>query len=1420
FGSVGAVSGYGSNNLWEDANETRVLGAELTPPSSGTAVIRHATVVVNQFYDVMGTREDTLGQDVVGLYLSDTTITRYGPGWTLAEQSRLFLGQTMAGVPAAIWLSGDGSYMVFKKISNVWVSPPGVTAKLTDISGTQETGADYVISLSSGNRLGFLPSGYQAWAADMIGNKSTYLYTGTRLIRVTDPTGASMRFQYYTSGAVGQVKEVYAKGPGQPDSTKMATLAYDANKRLSRVDLWIGASQSDSTLFGYMNTATGAFLTTITDPRSVPATPIITTFTYDTVTWTPVQVQRPPAKSGAGSIASFRDQWRRAFPRAGYGRHLPSPAPAQLADRLVYPQQLRGTNVGFEGPITDFTVDRFGGPTWVRVIAPEPPLTFPPTPSGGDVVRRIDRDSVGRVLTIVAAPDSATLADSVMYQYDALGRPTRMIRRTPTYPLVVGNPTLDSVTFTYDSVTVSGAVTTGGAWCSRLLKTRGALGSFDTTVTRYGASGAAKCLPTKIIGSLADTTIFTYSTLAISNAAATRPVSVRDPNGLSESVSYNSTSWNTATHTRDGDAAVTTMIYNSTNGTGRPDSVVDPVGVRTMMLYDRLGRVTYQKTGTGLLAPVTHTIYLPGGLASETQVFAANDNAMGTPVGQVQSSKTFFDRLGQVDSALSPGSRSPVKVGRKQSFQGYTRGQPTYTFPGNGTFIGRIYDWLGRTRSIVQNGVNPAISYDGEPFADAATNTFYNTLNLGVGPNLSAGQVYSYAYDNLGRMIGETGIDLYLRDTLGTHHKGYAASGALLADTVTYTGGLRVIRRYEYNRRGQRTVAADTVQLLGSGTLTGERSGKIVYGYNTISGRLDSLQATVDSGGAPREYARIYWYYDRGGRDTLHVVWLKPTSGTKISTRTTYDAAGRVASITTSQPGTTWYSFGSPNYSKVDELTVNSATEPHAGGPVTYTNTYATDGTRRLKVSNRAVASLGSTATTWEYDVFGNRARELRNSTMYTSPGTCNNLPDTLLYASTADNRLLSRTRIGCTDKTTYYTDQVGNRVAQRDTLNGGVTLRTQKLTYTAANELYFSMTATEALGVYDANWHWYDAAGLRIMTHSQTTNSWSLTFQPDSGFRTFYYYDGSDIALTVVRGPSNNYWVGQRYLTGGVDNQLAGRFSTLSGGQQTLSLVGDRSGSTMAAIRPTGVEETNTSYVTHGAFGNLEGTPAGGSIKTQTGFAGASTPNEGGGFVYLRNRWYDPKTGRFLTQDPIGLAGGVNLYAYAGNNPVAFSDPFGLQACKLRIVFICLDALSGSIKYPWTNNLKDLGTANIENVAQTASEVVVEGLEEGSKKATRQGISAIPAAVRNLAKGIPIRPSAAASQITRGSGFFLRTLVAGALVGGVTSLITTPTLMADGTKEGFCKAKPDECEPPGYKAKPANALTEAIFGDPMKSQK
>ena len=48
-------------------------------------------------------------------------------------------------------------------------------------------------------------------------------------------------------------------------------------------------------------------------------------------------------------------------------------------------------------------------------------------------------------------------------------------------------------------------------------------------------------------------------------------------------------------------------------------------------------------------------------------------------------------------------------------------------------------------------------------------------------------------------------------------------------------------------------------------------------------------------------------------------------------------------------------------------------------------------------------------------------------------------------------------------------------------------------------------------------------------------------------------------------------------------------------------------------------------------------------------------------GLHYNNHRYYDPKTGRYLTPDPIGLTGGTNLYTYANLNPINAVDPLGL---------------------------------------------------------------------------------------------------------------------------------------------------------------
>ncbi len=91
-------------------------------------------------------------------------------------------------------------------------------------------------------------------------------------------------------------------------------------------------------------------------------------------------------------------------------------------------------------------------------------------------------------------------------------------------------------------------------------------------------------------------------------------------------------------------------------------------------------------------------------------------------------------------------------------------------------------------------------------------------------------------------------------------------------------------------------------------------------------------------------------------------------------------------------------------------------------------------------------------------------------------------------------------------------------------------------------------------------------------------------------------------------------------------------------------------------------------------AYGNVTIKNSGGSVISTSAY-GNRFLFQGREYDYttqlynFRARWYDPETGRWLANDPIGISGGLNLYAFCGNDPVNYVDPMGLNVWVLEEV-------------------------------------------------------------------------------------------------------------------------------------------------------
>jgi RHS repeat-associated protein len=146
----------------------------------------------------------------------------------------------------------------------------------------------------------------------------------------------------------------------------------------------------------------------------------------------------------------------------------------------------------------------------------------------------------------------------------------------------------------------------------------------------------------------------------------------------------------------------------------------------------------------------------------------------------------------------------------------------------------------------------------------------------------------------------------------------------------------------------------------------------------------------------------------------------------------------------------------------------------------------------------------------------------------------------------------------------------------------------------------------------------------------------------------------------------------------------------------------------------------------------------------------------DGSGFVYMRNRYYNPQTGTFTQPDPIGLAGGLNVYGFAEGDPITFSDPFGLDPCSFPIPDVkeCIKASALKMLEAGVTGWKRIASM-LPGGLSLGEAATGQSAETGTKLSGGARMSAAGMAAVDLAPDVPVgkvfRTYREARAVTRG---------------------------------------------------------------------
>jgi RHS repeat-associated protein len=870
------------------------------------------------------------------------------------------------------------------------------------------------------------------------------------------------------------------------------------------------------------------------------------------------------------------------------------------------------------------------------------------------VATRIDgpRTDVGDTTVIRVTPFDAPRRIT-----DALGHVTRLDHSKTTFPaLVTHEHRLDAAASiaSYDAKGHLISETDSTTYVDDALGTR----TYATTAYQWDNVWDEVTL---IAPPLHDSTVITYDP-ANGNRLTQRDV-------VGDTVHYGYNSSGRLVSVRDTTHALPdSLTYDAL---GNVASTISPLGFVSRSLRDAIGRDTLVTTpldSAQTQVAGSRTVYDLADRPTLTQsfgpavTFTLPNRQTGTTFAETLSVATVYDSGGLVRRVTRTANPDTTGVhalltrmgydpaGRKVADTATDGAADTYRYDAAGHVIEHDtrdhlevtwqYDALGELASRQMSGRTPGSILVDTIFVQWVPSDFA----------LSTDDHSTFTYDSAGRLRTADNETAEIRRTYAPN--GALLSDSLLIDTWAYDGNYSrhdFLLTHTYDLDGRRVttrgVGGDSVAYDLAGRVTGiQDDGRrwFLYRYDKLS-RPDTV---LDPNGA-----RLMRTYDAEDRVTRRLE-LDPAGVTLHDDTLAYDARGKVLH----SGGLTEVDY--EGYSALGTLWASMRESRHFGAMIQNDERFVADAMgnvlwRTVQRNNSGAFSHDSIANTY-------------------GAGTGRLLAPVGILT----RGVIAYTAAGEREVTTDLTGLESAAVARYYYRADGMLVAVDNRSCTSGHckpAGLFTPTLTGAFEDYR-----YDALGRRVLVRTRMD---SICTGPTClGSIMWVVFDGDQIAAEI-RGAGRDGLSADSLEAGHGSGPFYGTVDYLNGPtlDEPLEIQGIQVYRTWRGLIDGGDCLTGTCGtgaidfpgVTYEAY--LSVVPATQSAPASWHGSLFAEGQDDGGLMYRRNRYYDPGTGQFTQEDPIGLAGGTNSYGFGGADPINDTDPFGTDCPPGKAVALCV---------------------------------------------------------------------------------------------------------------------------------------------------